>query len=373
MILISAIIYFVHRIFLDQRIKAGVMRLMRKQADFNIHLKVENLLNESNICIICNAQNASIAKANVVQKFPNFRKWIVIWGQTNNKESDDNNLKYLNGVGTTHAEGWAIAYAAIKNSDFYCEYIFTMDDDIEWDVARELYTRFSNFNLHSIKELSATERLILGYLKYYMPLVLVFEWPWGKKFIPNLKNLYQLKDRKNLAMPATGFDNGCIIFHKSIVDMFIPMYLGEGFLPGFAIQHSYLNYVIPFFFKSRAILIGGIEYRNPPQKRHKYEDENHYKEFMNSWTRCTRFGPYIPPENLFWDVSPKSKISVVDFALFADISHEVFINNRLLNRFFSASEMGEMEKIVSYCVPKSLYCSPEGVFILEKCLKLLMS
>jgi len=40
----------------------------------------------------------------------------------------------------------------------------------------------------------------------------------------------------SLGRPATGFDNGAMIFHNSIVDFFIPLWMGSDCPPSFTTQ-----------------------------------------------------------------------------------------------------------------------------------------
>jgi hypothetical protein len=183
------------------------------------------------------------------------------------------------------------------------------------------------------------QEILLTYLNDFRPAVTVFKWFYGEDAYPELKEIEQTYAPR-VIMPATGFDNGAMIFHASVVDFFIPCYLGNDFKPGFTIQHPYLNLMIPFMYTSHAIKFAGITYYNPPSEvRHTYQvDETvRFTKHLASRFKCKhrRWGPMLRLQDLTWEPkrgSPPYKVDpIMAISSFFDV-HDSMIQSHPLTQ-----------------------------------------
>lgn len=242
--------------------------------------------------------------------------WFVIW-----KEDvvlrQVSNVRLIPGVNTTHASAWLLAIEAIRSSGCRCQYYFATDDDLVWtvtDVGRRHHGT------------SSLLPCLLEYLHTWRPAVTAFRWPWGDQEISGLHKFSEA-DSGTLVQPATGFDNGALIFHSSIVDFFIPIWLGHDFRAAFTEQHSFLNMFIPFLFMSNAIRYNGIEYHNPALQRHNYDAvaNDKYRRHVSQNLKCAhkKWGSHLSPEIVTWKAAkgfPPYSINLTEIAYFYNIS-----------------------------------------------------
>jgi hypothetical protein len=59
------------------------------------------------------------------------------------------------------------------------------------------------------------QETLIAFLKEYQPAVTVFSWTWGEALYPELREIKKYYN-EDTVMPATGFDNGAMVFHSSI-------------------------------------------------------------------------------------------------------------------------------------------------------------
>ena len=184
------------------------------------------------ICGFGNAQNLTTAKY-AADQWPHIPIWFTIWDQdllSANTSEAQPRIHFLNGRNSNHAEGWALALAAVQKSGTKCDYFFSIEDDLEWklsDIGEKLYTAGENH-----------VQILQSVLTKYKPAVVVFRWPYGDTFYKPLMRLNE-KFKDDLVQPATGFDYGCVLFHKDVIDFFIPIWLGRTLKPLFIIQFHY--------------------------------------------------------------------------------------------------------------------------------------
>jgi len=191
--------------------------------------------------------------------------------------------------------GWAAAYSFLKSKRIPCDYYFTNDDDLVWIV-----TSGGRRHYHQ----NTPQETLLAFLQDYQPAVTVFRWVWGQALYPELRQI-ESEYADEIALPATGFDNGAMIFHSSVADIFIPCYMGDQFVPAFVVQHPYYNLMIPFLYTKNAIKFTGIEYYNPPEVvRHAYDDDeaDKFRAYVKEHLLCRhkRWGATLRAKDMSW-------------------------------------------------------------------------
>lgn len=212
------------------------------------------------ICVFGSAETSETALQAAAQ-FPDFRHWFVLWGE-DVPVTQSPKVHLLPGRNTTHASAWTLAVEAIQASNYDCVYYFATDDDLQWtvtDVGRRQYRTKS------------PQDALVQFLQQWQPAVTTFHWPGGEIAFAELREMNALH-KDDLVQATTGFDNGALIFHRSIVKFFIPIWLGSGFTPAYTIQHTFQNFFVPFLFGPHAIRFNGVKYVNPPNVRHAYDD-----------------------------------------------------------------------------------------------------
>jgi hypothetical protein len=265
---------------------------------YNTFVYFQNLQNESKDIVICgfgSAENTHNA-IRTARQWPRINFWFAVWNETGFSRQTvhlRNNQKVflIDGSGTSHAEGWAKTVAEARKHTF-CNYFFSMDDDLEWyitDVGKKFYPRRDH------------TQILRETLLSYSPAVMVFGWPGGDANIPELMQFNE-KHKNDKVQVATGFDNGCVVFHKDIIDFFVPLWLGKDFKPSFIVQHPYLNFFIPFIFKGHAIRNNALAFTNPAKIRHVYEDDSKIKQYLRAKSKCRhkQWGPSLTLNDVTW-------------------------------------------------------------------------
>lgn len=214
-------------------------------------------------------------------------------------------------VTNTENLSWAkgIKLALDTAREFYeCEYYFTHDDDLVYYVNE----------WHQPKNKARVARLpltLLDILKRYHPAIASFPWDVGDARYPGMIELAEKYQGKEVA-PLTGFDNGMVLYHESIVDFFIPFSpRGEGgFFGEWTLVAHYIQLFGPLIFRENAIRINAMGYNNTinldtfisknggsaevtidkglaivPESRHPYEFPNNeaYMGFLSSGLKIT--------------------------------------------------------------------------------------
>lgn len=304
------------------------------------------------VCVIANVQNIQMAE-NIISQWPWFHHFFAVWDMnfksipnvvdappslhtTSNFEST---IRYFNltshtflaeANNSTHADGWTIAYTLIRRLNQHCDYFFTLDDDLQWELTdtgskwlHAHHSTLSNDTLDHTKQLSS---ILLEYLSYYKPAVTVFNWPYAESNYESIRE-FNNKYEEQIVQPATAFDNGCFLFHKSVVPFFIPLWLGSNFQAGFVLQWNFLNFFIPFTFPGHAIRFNGIKFHNPSRSRHHQFDSNpNYVEYLQANLKCNRkWGVETDEKDITWGVTPFTGNSyryddIVQLATFFNVS-----------------------------------------------------
>lgn len=321
--------------------------------------RVQHSNRQISVCAFANAQNLQQIKFTAAQ-WPKLPIWFVLWGQ-DAKDPEiakqivtlDARIQILDGKNTNHATGWSLAVAAAKKSGTRCEYFFSMDDDLTWSI--------SSVGLDRYEKHATNTEVLLDYLEEYSPAVTVFPWPWGDK---NLRGLQAMNKQYEgqLVQPATGFDNGCIVFHKGVIDFFVPFHLGKGFTPKFVTQHAFLNYFIPFMFRENAIRFNGLQFYNPSLQRHMYDNDalQRYKKYLTEHSKCghKRWGSELLPSDVTWKVG-YGKLNytwnlMVNIASFYPITDTVIADHPRVRELHSLIDLQIMneyaESLKSWCV-----------------------
>ncbi|DBB13178.1 TPA: hypothetical protein ACH3X3_004928 [Trebouxia sp. C0006] len=303
-----------------------------------------------NLCIFGSAETRESA-VNAATQFPNTPHWFVIWGE-DVEATRVSNVQMLAGLNTTHASAWALALEAIRKSKRHCDFFFATDDDLQW-TATDV-----GVNVHKT---NVVEKCVLQFLADWYPAVTTFMWPWGDEVFASLRDLTALHE-KALVQPATGFDNGALIFHRSVVDFFVPVWLGSDFTPAYTIQHTFQNFFIPFLFQSHAIRYNGVRYVNPPKVRHAYDSErtHEFKAHITRQMKCYHrmWGPLLSPEIVYWQAVKNCfktdyDIDLSQIALFYNVTDSV-ISQHPYFRHEAASVVSSVEQAVNKALANNL-------------------
>ena len=276
------------------------------------------------ICILANVESVRTARF-TASFWPRYPMFFAVWGdrylETRNMTVQDR-IYLIPAQHSTHAEGWAKSFEVAKRSGHRCEYFFTLDDDLEWfftEIGQRWYSELVTHNKGTIEwkfgpskyapvdpdEVSVTN-LLTTYLSERHPAVVVFSWPWGDAALDNFMRMNVLHEGK-IEQPATAFDNGCLVFHHSIVDFFIPIWLGDEHEPRFITQNSFLSFFVPYIFQQYATRFNGIEFRNPPEVRHPYDSSSDFDKYLSQGSRCPSFGASMSPDKITWEVAKRGR------------------------------------------------------------------
>jgi len=292
------------------------------------------------VCVFGSSDSVSNA-VKAGKQLSSLPHWFVIWKE-DVKDRQVSNVRLIPGVNTTHASAWRLAIEAIRSSGFECQYYFATDDDLVWtvtDVGRRHHRT------------SSLQQCLLEFLHSWRPAVTAL---WGDREISGLQE-FSAADPGTLVQPATGFDNGALIFHSSIVDFFIPIWLGNDFQAAFTEQHSFLNMFIPFLFMSNAIRYNGIQYHNPALQRHNYDADanDKYRRHVSQNLKCAhrQWGYHLSPELVSWKAgvgSPPYFINVTEIAYFYNISDSGVLHHPWVRKMgWTSADIQRTEKEVN--------------------------
>ena len=326
------------------------------------------------ICAFANTETVEAA-IRVAAIFPSFPFWFAVWGQDIEYTILDDRIHLIPARGSTHAQGWEITVAAAKQSEFRCEYYFSMDDDLKWFVTetgiRQYYANRVRRGRFPPREPTITD-VIAETLEHYKPAVMVFPWPWGDAYIETLSRFNSLHEGQ-IVQPATGFDNGCIVFHESIVDFFIPIWLGGGFQPRFIVQHTVLNFFIPFMFTGNSIRLNGVSFVNPPNVRHQYDDATQYANFFEPAIKCgTEWGAGLTSNRVKWSVTIGEPPYVFDDVLmisaFFNVTHPAISEHPQIKSRYTKTQISRIEKFSSVFLNRDEACTYNAIKLLKAAL-----
>ncbi|KAJ3352839.1 hypothetical protein HDU83_007641 [Entophlyctis luteolus] len=330
------------------------------------------------VCIIGNAEHASDAIRTHHMwndKYPSF--WLV-WGEplATPSEKLPQNIRLLQiERKTSWAEGIEFTLEQLRKH-LDCEYIFTHDDDLEF------------FTSHDTNRDTLSSILSTMLLKY-QPAVVGFPWSVGDTTVEGMMGLAS-KFKGREVVPLTGFDSGMVIYHKSIVNFFIPYTpRGEGGFHGhWSLCAHFLNLFGPNLLEGKALRMNTIKYSNlisfdnvpederSPTKisksglivhaesRHPYEYHMNqpFRTFLANGmlNRQRRWGRDLTSADILWDVELPQRIftdtrelkndhahhwSVDKWTVisklveFYDIHHPVLSKNKWIRESFTDNEL----------------------------------
>ncbi|KAJ3311802.1 hypothetical protein HDU76_003037, partial [Blyttiomyces sp. JEL0837] len=339
--------------------------------------KGENALPWRHICIIGNAQKRADAIRSHNTWGAKFDSFWYVWGDDFQTPIKDTPSR-INLIRSEDKKTWAqgVDYLlTVARATFDCEYIFTHDDDL-------------SFRSTFINEKKPLYAILTDILSRYQPAVAGFPWHVGDQSFPTMAGLASHFGNREVA-PLTGFDSGMVLYHKSVVDLFIPYSpRGEGgFYGNWSLCAHFLNLFAPLTFESSAIRINALSYSNlisfdnvpqkkrkpaiidnkglvvHPESRHPYEYHLNtpYRRFLSNGllNRYQKWGKDLALYDVTWDVYPinngKQTEAIISrpgghrnfnkwdilnkIASFYDLSHPILSRNGWLKSQFTESEL----------------------------------
>lgn len=247
-------------------------------------------LTSPSVCIVGNAETFQRARQVFNMWEGKFPACWFIWGKDNLNlpPRGPRRLMYVrSGEKSSWSQGIEAAVSELK-ATYDCDYVFTHDDDL---IFQTVPSHLPNPNM-SLPE------ILLYVLRTYKPAMAAFAWDEGDhtyRAMRVVKKAYQGK----FVAPLTGFDNGNVIYHKSVLPFFIPFSpRGErGFIGRWTLGAHFLQFFGPMIFSSNAIRIQGLSYKNTinPDNQ-KSENKVKLKDNMAFYNQGTRH-PYEYPMN----------------------------------------------------------------------------
>ncbi|KAI8615054.1 hypothetical protein BC830DRAFT_326622 [Chytriomyces sp. MP71] len=252
-----------------------------------------------------------------------------IWDHDNVSVEPDEvppNIYFVDSQDTmSWAQGINFLLVHVKNL-YSCEYFFTHDDDL-------------SFKVKNVSDSRPLASVLTSILLDYQPAVAGFPWIFGEKTYAGMKDLAAFQQLHPIVNVLTGFDSGMLLFHKSVVDFFIPYSpRGEGAFTGnWSLCAHFINLFAPLTFKENAIRINAIEYENlvsisnvPKNKRKKlvlkvdedglalnaesrhpyeYRFNRPYMRFLTGGllNHNQRWGREMMQRDITWEVKPISR------------------------------------------------------------------
>ncbi|KAJ3218173.1 Exostoses (Multiple)-like 3 [Dinochytrium kinnereticum] len=346
------------------------------------------------VCIIGNSQFAEDALRSHQMWGGSFPSFWFLWGKEDKNKTDEEKIfdakddslattfhLYRSKQKKTWAQG--ISYLLpIARKTFDCEYIFTHDDDLEFSP------RDPRVDRRPIQEILATM------LVTHQPAIAGFPWTVGDKTNEGTRRIERAFNSTDAA-PLAYFDSGMVLYHHSVVDLFIPYSpRGEGgFFGDWSLCAHFLNIFGPLTFKGAAVRFNALSYQNlisldnipvdqrapvavtdeglavHEESRHPYEYtfNRKYKTFLSSGMHKLwgRWGRELEPFDVHWPVETPAApaISITDLthpsgtdrpdglrsfdremvvdsiSSFYDLSHDALSTNTYLRSKFSESEL----------------------------------
>ncbi|KAJ3064690.1 Crooked neck-like protein 1 [Podochytrium sp. JEL0797] len=257
-----------------------------------------------------------------------------------------------------------------------CEYIFTHDDDLAFRVKG------------ASRDTRSLDRVLTQLLLEYQPAVAGFPWEFGDRMYSGMKS--QKPFQTDPVNVLTGFDSGMVLYHHSVVSLFIPYSpRGEGGFQGdWSLCAHFLTLFAPLTFRGAAIRLNAIEYANlvsisnvSPKHRNKkkatrnaeglivHDESRHPYEYeMNRpfvaflaeglVNPGQRFGRELRQEDVVWEAEKVHDVPTLEevasgrkphkfynrwdvlnrMAEFYDLSHPILANNTWIRNQFKEKE-----------------------------------
>ena len=206
------------------------------------------------VCIVGNAQTRKHALAMHHMWENKFRSFWYIWDDISKENiTVQNNIMFFYSDNIlSWTKGIELVMNEISNRQKSCDYIFTHDDDLKFRIKQKFYD----------PEMSLSDMLVT-ILETYRPAIASFPWIQDDKTIPAMKEL-AIHYKNEILSPLTGFDNGMVIYHKSIVNFFIPFSPnGEGgFIGEWTLCAHFLQMFAYLLFEQYAVRLNMFEYNH---------------------------------------------------------------------------------------------------------------
>ncbi|KAI8830246.1 hypothetical protein BC829DRAFT_135464 [Chytridium lagenaria] len=213
------------------------------------------------VCIIGNSQRIDDALRSHKMWGSIFPSFWYIWGKedpttpdsiklTQSSTSDPLLQTHFHIYRTPDKKTWSQGIAhllPLARQKYACEYIFTHDDDLDF----------------SAKDRRPLHEVLVTLLATHQPAVAGFPWTVGDQSNDGTRRIEAAFNESDVA-PLAYFDSGMVLYHHSIVDLFIPYApRGEGGFHGdWSLCAHFLNLFAPFTFKGAAVRFNALTYRN---------------------------------------------------------------------------------------------------------------
>ena len=245
------------------------------------------------MCIIGNAETVAASTAFDAQ-FPGFPSAWSIWGGDfqGAKPSTAFPHMVLPSLNSTWAQGILGAYQALMSQgplesssgnvhddaaggrSSMCEYFFMVDDD-----ARYSFTPGSS----QVRQRQASiESEILDALRTHRPAVMAFPWAVALNRTASMRTVRDAytgtetgtgtdadahtSDRAgpDRVYPLTGFDNGNVLFHHSLMPFMLPFapHHEDGLHGEWTLPATWLQFFLPRMYQSQALVLATVQYAN---------------------------------------------------------------------------------------------------------------
>eukprot|EP00049_Salpingoeca_infusionum_P008404 m.137308 g.137308 ORF g.137308 m.137308 type:complete len:1083 (-) comp14005_c0_seq2:4683-7931(-) len=224
------------------------------------------------VCIVGNAETLEAAQhVHAMWRLPSL--WYI-WGEhvpptqavAHTLQHRANNLAVAGSSATKQqalpfTSGIELCVEVLLNATgAWCQYIFTHDDDLEFSLAPETDLPQPP---PSADTQPALTTVLLAILTAYHPAIASFPWQVGLDRFPQLKRIFDEYKASPVA-PLTAFDNGMVLYHRDVLDFFIPFApRGEGgFVGKWTLGAHFLQVFAPGVFGEYAICIKALRYTN---------------------------------------------------------------------------------------------------------------
>ncbi|GAA5852127.1 hypothetical protein JCM8547_000166 [Rhodosporidiobolus lusitaniae] len=214
------------------------------------------------VCLVGNAETSEGALSVYNQWSGAFPTTFYVWGEESDgpRQVEGGRVVLLSPADKTtslpFADGMFAAVQEITRRQ-RCEYIFTHDDDLKYHLA----PLSKRYNAAAPTDGIADE--LVDLLLRYRPAVAGFPWAVGDERFEGMKALKKLYENEEVA-PLTGFDNGMVVYHISVLNFFFPFSpQGEGgFVGKWTLGAHFLQMFAPSIFREHAIRLNTLPYDN---------------------------------------------------------------------------------------------------------------
>ena len=275
-----------------------------------------------------------------------------------------------------YADGWKMAVEYARHQTWFrCEWFFAVEDDLLWDVTHT-GMRYLNqkkwWNKWLFNEDVEPSEVLMSVLNEYQPAVMVFSRP--PRGVEPTRALAEMNAEYHgeIVQPATGFDGGNLVFHHSVIDFFIPVWLGRDAKPSFNLQQLFHNLLIPFMFRGNAIRLNGLKLIGSLAKEPQVESKAS-KAYIERAIKCPdgRWGASLGPSDVTWRPKrgqpPYEYNDLVLLSTIFNISHSAIRDHPILNRrLYSPTQIDDIQLFSDAFLASHLACTEEAPKVLRQ-------